>query len=58
MQALTNTTQRLLTYRWYPTALQTADGRLLIVSGEDVDEGTGCGFCCSVLKPGCCCTPR
>ena len=39
---MTATAQRLLTYRWYPTSINTADGRLLIVSGQDLDTGTGC----------------
>ncbi|KAK9834905.1 hypothetical protein WJX81_007597 [Elliptochloris bilobata] len=40
-EAQSNATQRLLTYRWYPSAIQTGDGRLLIASGQDLDEGTG-----------------
>lgn len=34
--------QRLLAYRWYPTAVKNWDGRLLIASGLDLDTGTGC----------------
>ena len=39
----TATAQRLLTYRWYPTSINTPDGRLIIISGQDLDTGTGCG---------------
>ena len=35
-------TQRLLTYRWYPTSLNNWDGRLLVASGLDLDQSTGC----------------
>ena len=38
----TATAQRLLTYRWYPTSINTADGRLIIISGQDLDTGSGC----------------
>ncbi|KAK9834822.1 hypothetical protein WJX81_001214 [Elliptochloris bilobata] len=34
-------TPRLLAYRWYPTAVVNWDGRLLIASGTDLDQGTG-----------------
>ena len=34
--------QRLLTYRWYPTTINNWDGRLLIASGQDLDQGVGC----------------
>ena len=39
---LSNTSQRLLTYRWYPTSINTADGRIFTISGQDVDTNTGC----------------
>ena len=35
-------TLRLLAYRWYPTAVKNWDGRLMIASGQDLDQGTGC----------------
>lgn len=34
--------QRLLAYRWYPTAVKNWDGRLLVASGLDLDENSGC----------------
>ncbi|KAK9834821.1 hypothetical protein WJX81_001103 [Elliptochloris bilobata] len=40
-EALSKTSQRLLTYRWYPSSINTADGRLLITSGMVMGEGTG-----------------
>ena len=33
---------RLLTYRWYPTVQVNYDGRLLVSSGVDLDQNTGC----------------
>ena len=41
MQTHSDTTQLLLAYRWYPTALINWDGRLLIASGLDLDQGSG-----------------
>ena len=49
-QSLTNQTLRLLTYRWYPTAINTADGRLFVISGLDADTNTGCGPACTALQ--------
>ena len=42
VQVDNDATMRLLTYRWYPTAINNWDGRLLIASGWDLDDGTGC----------------
>lgn len=36
------TANRLLTYRWYPTTVSNWDGRLIVGSGLDLDQGTGC----------------
>lgn len=37
-----DSSQRLLAYRWYPTAVKNWDGRLLVASGMDADGNTGC----------------
>ena len=37
---------RLLTYRWHPTVQVNYDGRLLISSGIDLDQSTGCEQAC------------
>ena len=42
MQDLNDPAYRLLAYRWYPSATVMPDGRMLIASGEDQDQGTGC----------------
>ena len=42
MLAAQDPAQRLLAYRWYPTAVKNWDGRLLIASGLDLDTDTGC----------------
>lgn len=49
---LTNASQRLLTYRWYPTSINTADGRIFTLGGQDVDTNTGCAAC--LMLPSAC----
>ncbi len=48
-----NAADRLLAHRWYPGAVLRPDGRILVISGQDVD-GMGTGYvtpCLHSLPP-------
>ena len=52
VQDLSNPVLRMLSYRWYPSAMLMADGRQLISSGIDYDSNNGCATTSCMVPAG------